>query len=364
MLTSAEPYVPSCKRQKVDEPPAEKTAAVTATVPETTAHCGVLGPVLRTYRHAVLCCAIKAQRPAAGDASKTPAAALAVPTLGLPQTTFRGALQFVDLHTVIRVERDSIFHRRQSLCTSACNETCCYACALRVQRESFLALYPSGVWWATVSAVSRRDPIWGQLEACIADRVRFGRLLSVKAVNNVLQQCAFAAAVETRSMVRPRADDTEGAPRTRMLWHGSRHVHPMRIALDPRGVDPELSRGGAMGTASYFSDNPLQSLGFGHVSDATIQVSPKDGSRTHCATVSVLVCNVFVGNTLQLEPGSKSQDMTRAPDGYDSLRQTYSVLPDTNAYAVFAHSQACVAYVVTVQLLTPCFVDKSCCAAS
>jgi hypothetical protein len=80
--------------------------------------------------------------------------------------------------------------------------------------------------------------------------------------------------------------------------------------------------------------------------------------------VSVLVCNVFVGNTLQLEPGSKSQDMTRAPDGYDSLRQTYSVLPDTNAYAVFAHSQACVAYVVTVQLLSPCFVDKSCCAAS
>lgn len=102
-------------------------------------------------------------------------------------------------------------------------------------------------------------------------------------------------------------------------------------------------------------------LGYGHVTDGGIRTSVKNGQRAHVATVTLLVCKVFVGRVLDVGVGDAGRYLTRAPHGYDAVRQPYTLLADTCAYGVYAHTQAYVAYVVTVQLLAPCFVDGSCC---
>lgn len=227
--------------------------------------CGVLPAVMSTYRHAVMCCVAKVHREAR-TAALVPkggemTAGAPVRLRLVPSTAAaRGgdAARCVDVHTAVQVTPGSIFDRRQSLCTTACSAASCYACMLRLQRETLLGMYPSGIWWATETSVPQTDPVWLQLNECVAKRVRLGRVLRVQAVNNVLQRCAYDAACATRATLRPSTSEEGTAAETEMLlWHGSRSVHPMRIALDPRGVDPSVSRGGLLGTAAYFTDNPL-----------------------------------------------------------------------------------------------------------
>jgi hypothetical protein len=102
-------------------------------------------------------------------------------------------------------------------------------------------------------------------------------------------------------------------------------------------------------------------VGFGHVTDGVVMKSAKYKQRVHVSVVTLLVCKVFVGKSLEVEPGDGGRLLTRAPEGFDSVRQPYSFLADTHAYGVYAHSQAQVAYMVTLQLVAPCFVDGSCC---
>jgi hypothetical protein len=222
--------------------------------------CGVLTAVMDNFRHTVMFCVAKEHRDAAaaamapkgGDLAREPPVRLRA----IADTTDTAAADVapVDVHTAIVVEPGSMFHRREALCSAACTPDNCYRRALHEQRDTLTAQFPRGIWWVTETVVPRSDPVWEQLNECVVRRIKLGRLVKVQAVHNMLQRCAYSAACATRARISLAEEASEPEM---LLWHGSRGVHPMCIAVDPRGVDPSRSRGGLLGTASYFSDNPM-----------------------------------------------------------------------------------------------------------
>jgi hypothetical protein len=164
--------------------------------------------------------------------------------------------------------------------------------------------------------------------------------------------------------------ETEGV----MLWHGTRGTDPRAVAMSMTGLDTRMSRSHVYGRAIYLTDNPLMAIHYAHLETTTgedvanhpANCVPDCSHRWHVKTLSLLLCKVLPGNVYDADvnPAAHVWDTGARlpPEGYDSAVGTAHAPCKCKwaTWAIYENARVYSAYIVTVQVATPCHPSARC----
>ena len=142
---------------------------------------------------------------------------------------------------------------------------------------------------------------YGEVKRLFAESMN-SHIVKIERVENAEAYVKFAYKYESVSAIK-------GAPlETKLLFHGTSKTSPYLISADPSGVDSRMSKAGCWGKGSYFAKSARYSHSFRHVLGENYS--------------SILLCEVLIGDYIELPPDGR---LTRPPSKPDGSGEYHSV---------------------------------------